>query len=321
MVPNRAGGFVVNEMLVVSLGGNAFAGKGEVMSMSGQFDFARTTLAPLAALLDGDQQVLITHGNGPQVGYMLARVEEALDKAYTLPLEVCVAESEGEIGYVLQQTVHNLTQGRRPVTTLLTQVVVDRHDPAFLQPTKPVGPWFEPEHTAALQQAGIDLIYDSQHRGRRVVPSPRPIAIVEMQVIQQMLALGVIVIAAGGGGIPVVDRGGSLEGVEAVVDKDLATALLASGLGAEQMVLVTGVAGVYTDFETDRARLLSNVHPDELERLAGDGHFPTGSMGPKVEAAIQFVRDTGKRAVICQPADLAQAIAGKAGTIVELEGR
>jgi carbamate kinase len=309
----------VKEIWVVSLGGNAFAGRGEVMTMSGQFDFARRTLAPLAALLDGEQQLLITHGNGPQVGYMLARVEEALGKAYSLPLEVCVAESEGEIGYVLQQTVHNLTQGRRPVTTLLTQVVVDRDDPAFLQPTKPVGPWFEPGHVAALEQTGIDLIIDSRGRGRRVVPSPRPTAIVEMQVIQQMMSLGVIVIAAGGGGIPVVEHDGRLEGVEAVVDKDLSTALLASGLGADQLVLVTGVDGVYTNFETDKARLLSRVHPDELESLAGAGHFPPGSMGPKVEAAIEYVRATGKRAVICQPADLAQAVEGRAGTIVELQ--
>jgi carbamate kinase len=289
------------------------------MTMSGQFAFARKTLAPLAALLDGEQQLLITHGNGPQVGYILTRVEEALGKAYTLPLEVCVAESEGEIGYVLQQTVHNLTQGRRPVTTLLTQVVVDRDDPAFLQATKPVGPWFEPGQLAALEQAGIDLVYDSRGRGRRVVPSPRPTAIVEMQVIRQILELGVIVIAAGGGGIPVVECDGRLEGVEAVVDKDLATALLASEIGADQLVLVTGVPGVYTDFETDNARLLSSVHPDELESLAGDGHFPPGTMGPKVEAAIEYVRATGKRAVICQPADLAEAIVGRAGTIVELQ--
>jgi carbamate kinase len=305
-------------MLVVSLGGNAFVGKGETMTMSGQFAFARKTLAPLATLLDGEQQLLITHGNGPQVGYMLTRIEEALGKAYSLPLEVCVAESEGEIGYVLQQTLHNLMQGKRPVATLLTQVVVDSNDPAFSQATKPVGPWLEPEHIGALQQAGIELIFDDQGRGRRVVPSPRPTAIVEMGVIQQMLKLGIIVIAAGGGGIPVVECEGVLEGVEAVIDKDLATALLATSLGADQLVLVTGVAGVYVDFATDRARLLSAVHPDEIESLAGAGHFPPGSMGPKVEAAIEYVRATGKRAVICQPADLVQAVLGKAGTIIQL---
>ncbi len=305
--------------LVISLGGNAFAGAGEAMSMSGQFAFARETLAPLAGLLDSDRQVLITHGNGPQVGYILTRVEEALGKAYELPLEVCVAESEGEIGYVLQQTLHNLTGGRRPVATLLTQVLVDRDDPAFARPTKPVGPWFEGNQVAALEQAGIDIVRDRAGRARRVVASPAPLAIVEIDVIRQMLELGVTVIAAGGGGIPVVAGNGGLEGVEAVVDKDLVTAMLAIGLDAEQMVLVTGVPGIYRDFDTDQASLLSKTHPEELEALAAAGQFPAGSMGPKVEAAIGFVRATGHRAVICQPSDLAEAIRGRAGTVVEKE--
>ena len=309
----------MSEKLVISLGGNAFAGAGEEMSMAGQFAFARNTLAPLAELLSTDRQVLITHGNGPQVGYILTRVEEALGKAYSLPLEVCVAESEGEIGYVLQQTVHNLTGGRRPVATLLTQVLVDADDPAFEQPSKPVGPWFQGAQVAALEREGMPLVYDTQGRGRRVVASPRPQSVVEIEVIRQMLELGVTVIAAGGGGIPVVEKGDALEGVEEVVDKVLATALLATHLGAERMVLVTGVAGVYTNFGSEQAHLLSRTSPDELEGLAGEGHFPPGTMGPKVEAAIQFVRDTGRPAVICQPADLIGAISGLAGTIISRE--
>ncbi len=309
----------MTDRLVISLGGNAFAAAGDEMTMSGQFAFARRTLAPLEGLLGSDRQLLITHGNGPQVGYILTRVEEALGKAYALPLEVCVAESEGEIGYVLQQTLHNLTGGRRPVATLLTQVLVDGADPAFTQPTKPVGPWFEGEQVTALEQAGIELVRDRAGRARRVVASPAPLAIVEIDVIRQMLDLGVVVIAAGGGGIPVVAVDGALEGVEAVVDKDLVTALLAQAIGATQMILVTGVQGVYRDFASERAHLLSRTHPAELEELAGAGHFPAGSMGPKVEAAIGFVRATGNRAVICQPADLPEAILGRAGTIVEPE--
>jgi carbamate kinase len=312
-------GSQVSEKLVISLGGNAFAGANEEMTMSGQFAFAAAALEPLSRFLDSDSQLLVTHGNGPQVGYILTRVEEALGKAYSLPLEVCVAESEGEIGYVLQQTLHNLTRGRHPVATLLTQVLVDENDPAFLNPTKPVGPWFELQQAATLEAAGIALVYDSDGRGRRVVPSPRPMSIVEVQVIRQMLELGVIVIAAGGGGIPVVERNGRLEGVEAVVDKDLATALLAVAIGADLLVLVTGVPGVYTNFLSGDACLLEHIHPDELEALASAGHFPPGSMGPKVEAAIAYVRATGKRAVICQPGDLVQAIAGKLGTIVDAE--
>lgn len=310
----------MNSQLVISLGGNAFAAAGEAMSMAGQFAFAARTLAPLATLLEGDSRLLLTHGNGPQVGYILTRVEEALGKAYELPLEVCVAESEGEIGYVLQQTIHNLNGGRKPVATLLTQVLVEPDDPAFAAPDKPVGPWFECEHAAALESAGMALVYDRQGRARRVVASPRPRGIVEIEVIRQMLALGVIVIAAGGGGIPVIEQAGQLRGVEAVVDKDLATALLAIALGADQLVLVTNVPGVYRDFDTPRAQLLSHTSPRELRSLAAEGQFPAGTMGPKVEAAVQFVESHGRPAVICQPADLATAVAGHAGTRIAMEG-
>ncbi|MDH4041083.1 MAG: carbamate kinase [Gammaproteobacteria bacterium] len=305
---------------VVSLGGNAFARPGEELTMAGQFEFADRTLAPLAASLDLDRPLLVTHGNGPQVGYILTRVEEALGKAYALPLEVCVAESEGEIGYVLQQTLHNLTRGQRPVAALLTQVRVAADDPAFDLPSKPIGPWFDPPQAATLASAGLAMVYDKAGRGRRLVPSPRPIEIVELPVIRQLLALGIIVIAAGGGGIPVIDADAGLEGVEAVVDKDLASALLAIGVGAGQLVMVTGVAGAFIDFDTESARLVTRATPDQMAGWLAAGHFPPGTMGPKVEAAIQFVRATGGRAVICQPADLAAALAGEAGTVVEQAG-
>jgi carbamate kinase len=303
--------------LVISLGGNAFAAAGERMSMAGQFAFAERTLAPLGVLLQDQCELLITHGNGPQVGYILTRVEEAIGKAYKLPLEVCVAESEGEIGYVLQQTIHNLNSGAQPVATLLTQVRVDPADPAFQAPGKPVGPWFEPEQASALERAGMALVHDRQGRGRRVVASPAPLGIVEVDIIRQMIDLGVIVIAAGGGGIPVVEEGGQLRGVEAVVDKDLATALLAIELDANQLVLVTGVPGVYRDFDTPRAQLLECTTPAELQVLAEQGQFPPGTMGPKVEAALQFVQATGRSAVICQPADLSLAVDGRGGTRIE----
>ena len=305
--------------LVVSLGGNAFAREGEAMSMAGQFRFAADTLAPLAALVRSEIELLVTHGNGPQVGYILTRVEEALASAYTLPLEVCVAESEGEIGYVLQQTLHNIGAGQRPVATLLTQVVVDSDDPAFTTPTKPIGPWFDAAQADRLEAAGMPLVRDDAGRGRRVVPSPAPTRIVEASVIDSILGLGVVTIAAGGGGIPVVERDGRLAGVEAVVDKDLATALLAIELRANRLVLVTDVDGVYRNFATPEARLIQSASPDALEALAVEGHFPPGSMGPKVRAAMQFVRATGAQAVICRAADLPAALAGQAGTVVEAD--
>ena len=282
---------------VISLGGNAFAPTGHDMTMAGQFEFAARALAPLAAM----------------------RVEEALGKAYRLPLEVCVAESEGEIGYVLQQTLHNLTHGQRAIGTLLTQVLVDPADSAFDHPSKPIGPWFDPQHAATLAQAGMDLVYDKAGRARRVVASPRPVSVLELEIIRQLLAMGVIVIAAGGGGIPVVQRGDSLQGVEAVVDKDLASALLATGVTAEQLVLVTGVAGAYLEFDTASPRLIKRASPGQLAGWLDAGQFAPGSMGPKVEAAIEFVRATGRRAVICQSADLAAALVGEAGTVVEPE--
>ena len=309
----------MSDTLVVSLGGNAFASEGRSMTMSGQFAFAEKALAPLAPALRQGRRILITHGNGPQVGYILTRVEEALGKAYRLPLEVCVAESEGEIGYVLQQTLHNLSGGKRPIATLLTQVRVDPNDPAFGNPTKPIGPWFTKEQSAALVRAGIAMVVDDRGRGRRVVASPAPEAIVETQIIRQMLDLGVTVIAAGGGGIPVIDYDGQLKGIEAVVDKDLATALLATEVKASLLVLVTGVPGVYTNFDTKRQRLLGQTNPRELGQLLEEGHFPPGTMGPKVQAAIRYVQDTGNRAVICQSADLTNALSGGAGTIIEPE--
>jgi carbamate kinase len=309
----------VNDTLVISLGGNAFATEDNRMTMSGQFAFAEKALAPLAPALRQGRRILITHGNGPQVGYILTRVEEALGKAYRLPLEVCVAESEGEIGYVLQQTLHNLSGGKRPIATLLTQVRVNPDDPAFAKPTKPIGPWFTTEQRVELERAGIAMVMDDKGRGRRVVPSPAPESIVETQIIRQMLDLGVTVIAAGGGGIPVIDYDGQLQGIEAVVDKDLATALLATEVKASLLVLVTGVPGVYTDFETKQQRLLGKTNPRELGRLLEEGHFPPGTMGPKVQAAIRYVQNTGNRAVICQSADLTNALNGSAGTIIEPE--
>lgn len=305
----------MKDRLLISLGGNAFVSEHQDMTMLGQFEFAARTLAPLADML-AEQQLLITHGNGPQVGYILTRVEEALDKAYALPLEVCVAESEGEIGYVLQQTIHNLMAGRRPVTTLLTQVLVDANDDAFARPTKPIGPWFDAQLARVLSEAGIELVYDTDGRGRRVVASPRPLAIIESDIIQQVLELGIIVIAAGGGGIPVVEQDGQLRGVEAVVDKDLASAMLATSIDAGLLVLVTGVPGVYTDFGKDNAQLIATTTPDELSIWLSEGHFAPGTMGPKVEAAIDYVRASGNRAVICQPSDLVAACRGEAGTVV-----
>lgn len=311
------------ERVVVALGGNAFARPDGGLTMQGQFDFARRALRRLLPLFDRHHETLISHGNGPQVGYMLIRVDRALGDAYSLPLEVCVAESEGELGYVLQQSLHNVLaeEGRpRPVVSVLTQVVVDADDPAFARPTKPIGPFYDAARARRLEAEGFAMVEDAGRGYRRVVPSPRPRAIVEAQVLDRLLADGVVVVAAGGGGIPVVEEQGVLRGVEAVVDKDLSSALLADRIGAKRLVVLTGVPCAYLDFGRPTQRALGAVTADDARMLLEEGHFAAGSMRPKVEAAVGFARVPGREAIICDPATLEAALAGEGGTRVYSRG-
>jgi carbamate kinase len=306
--------------VVVVFGGNAFASPEGRLTMAGQLQFAHDALRQVESLLDEGVELLISHGNGPQVGHILTRVEEALGKAYSIPLEVCVAESEGELGYVLQQSLYNVLQelGRsRSIVGLLTQVVVDENDDAFQNPTKPIGPFYEQADAESLRQKGFQVIEDAGRGFRRVVPSPQPRAIVELDVIRKLLALGVIVIAAGGGGIPVVQRNGRLHGLEAVIDKDLTAALMADQLDAELLVILTGVPCAYRHFNTPKQEAIGRVGVDRARTLLGEGHFAPGSMKPKMEAAIQFVTKPGRRAMICDPPSLARALRGAAGTLIE----
>lgn len=306
--------------VVVVLGGNAFAPPGAPLTMAGQFRFARDALASLGPLLDPSIELFVGHGNGPQVGHMLIRVEEALGKAYALPLEVCVAESEGELGYVLSQSLGNLLRERgtpRPIASLLTQVVVDADDPGFDRPDKPVGPFYDADQAAALRAEGFAVKEDAGRGFRRVVASPEPREVIDWKVIDALLSLGVVVIAAGGGGVPVTrDAGGELRGVDAVIDKDLSAALLAGLLGADLLVILTGVDGAYRDFGTPSATRIDRLTAAEARALAAEGQFAPGSMGPKMEAAARFAAQGG-RAIICDPPSLTAALEGRAGTTVE----
>jgi carbamate kinase len=306
--------------VVVVLGGNAFAPPGAPFTMAGQFRFAHEALATLGPLLDRDVELVVGHGNGPQVGHMLVRVEEALGKAYALPLEVCVAESEGELGYVLAQTLGNLSRERgapRPIASLLTQVEVDPRDPAFGGPDKPVGPFYDAAQADALRAKGFAVREDAGRGFRRVVPSPEPRAIVDVEIVSGLLSMGAIVVAAGGGGIPVTRApDGTLRGLDAVIDKDLTAAVLAQAIGAELLVILTAIDAAYLDHGTDRRRPLRRASPAEVRAHAAEGHFAPGSMGPKMEAAARFASRAGCRAVICDPPSLAEALAGRAGTSV-----
>ncbi len=305
---------------IVVLGGNAFASSTGKLTMAGQFAFAREVIDALGPLLEREVELVVGHGNGPQVGHMLIRVEQSLGEAYAIPLEVCVAESEGELGYVLDQSLYNVLAERdihRPVVSVLTQVVVDEHDEAFAKPTKPIGPFYSAERAASLRAEGMCVVEDAGRGYRRVVASPAPVAIVEVEVIASLVASGAVVIAAGGGGIPVVRDGKKLRGVDAVIDKDRAAALLGEQLSADLLVVVTGVPCAYLDWGKSSQRPLGRVTPDEVRRYLAEGHFAPGSMGPKMDAVARFADAPGRRAIVCDPASVTAALRGQAGTIVE----
>ena len=304
--------------LVVAIGGNALLGSDEAGSAEDQFANAMLTAGPLVELVAAGCRLVITHGNGPQVGAALLRSDLAAGQAYVLPYDCCVAATQGEIGYVLQYALWQQMQlvGLQvPVVALITQVQVDRHDAAFHRPTKPVGPYYERERADELRRTRGFTFVEVAGRGfRRVVPSPVPREIVELPAIRACLEQGLVVIAAGGGGIPVFNDKDVSKGVEAVVDKDLTSALLASALPADLLVIVTAVERVCLDYGTARERPLDQLSAAEARRHLADGQFPEGSMGPKIRAALAYIDGGGREAVITDAAHLVLAVEGRAGT-------
>lgn len=304
---------------LIAVGGNSLIRAGQRGSTEEQFQNARETARRVTQLVSDGWRVLITHGNGPQVGAALLRSERASQEAYAQPLDVCVATTQSEIGYFLQRGME--TELRRagmftPVMTILTQVQVNKSDPAFGNPTKPIGPFY----TRALAEErkrtfGWSMIEDASRGYRRVVPSPEPVAILEQEIIRQVLELGIIVIALGGGGIPVIlEHNNEVAGVEAVIDKDRASALLASGLGVDCLIISTDVDQVYLDYRQPKQRGLKRATAGQMQRYLEQGHFPPGSMGPKIESAIRFLRKGGKEVIITSCSRLLDAVQGKAGT-------
>lgn len=299
--------------IVIALGGNALLRRGEPLSAENQRENIRRACAQIARVAPGNELVM-AHGNGPQVG-LLALQGAAYKEVPSYPLDVLGAETEGMIGYIIEQELGNLLPFEVPFATLLTQVEVDPEDPAFKAPSKPIGPVYSREEAERLaEQRGWSIAPDGE-RFRRVVPSPRPKRIFEIRPISWLLEKGCVVICAGGGGIPTVyDQHGRLQGVEAVIDKDLCSALLAEQLGADLLVIATDVDGAYLDWGTAQQRRIVEAHPQQLERLG----FAAGSMGPKVEAACQFARHTGKVAVIGSLEQIEAIVRGAAGTRVSL---
>ena len=303
--------------IVVALGGNALLKRGEPMTAEKQWENVRAAALAIAPLASGNELVL-SHGNGPQVG-LLALQAACYTAVDPYPLDVLDAQTEGMIGYMIEQELGNNLPEYIPFATLLTMVEVDPADPAFLDPSKFVGPGYQRSEAEKISREKGWIFKKDGDSWRRVVPSPRPKRIFEIRPIQWLLEKGTVVICAGGGGIPVMFRPGErqiLTGVEAVIDKDLASALLAQEISADLFVMVTDVQGVYLDWRTSEARVIEETTPEELCKY----EFPAGSMGPKVEAACQFVRMTGNRAAIGALGDILAIVAGRSGTQVHPVG-
>ncbi|MDP3845926.1 MAG: carbamate kinase [Pseudomonas sp.] len=294
--------------IVVALGGNALLRRGEPMTAENQRLNVRIATEQIAKITPGNQMV-IAHGNGPQVG-LLALQAAAYTSVNPYPLDVLGAETEGMIGYMIEQELGNLLPFAVPFATLLTQVEVDPADPAFQHPSKPIGPVYSKEEAERLaSEKGWSIAADGD-QFRRVVASPRPKQIFELRPIKWLLDQGTVVICAGGGGIPTMYKDGKLQGVEAVIDKDLCTALLAEQLEADLLIIATDVNAVFIDWGQPTQQSVHCAHPDELDKL----DFAAGSMGPKVQAACEFARHTGKVAVIGSLADIEAIVQGSAGT-------
>lgn len=307
------------ETLVVALGGNAITLPNEPGTIPRQFEHTRETLEHLKPLFRSDFRLVITHGNGPQIGNILIRVEEGERKVPRLPLDTCVADCQGGMGYMIQRLGCELFRRegiRRDVVTVVTQVLVDRNDPGFAHPSKPIGPFYTAEQAGQIRQEKPHWKIREIEKGRfrRVVPSPRPGKVLEGTTIRELLDTGAVVVACGGGGIPVAWDGDRLVGVEAVVDKDLASGLLATDIRAQKLIIVTSVEQVGIRFGQTGQEWLGTVTHEEASKYLAAGEFPPGSMGPKVEAAIDFVARGGEECIITSTELVARAVEGKAGT-------
>jgi carbamate kinase len=309
------------DRLVIALGGNALLQRGEEDAADVMRANARFAAEQIAEIASRGHEVVLTHGNGPQVGRILLQNEAAREIVHPMPLDVCGAESQGQIGYLLQVAIGDVFYERdmeKPVVTILTLTRVPTDDPAFRNPTKPVGPYYlEKDAKQFAEERGWAVAPSGEGTWRRVVPSPHPYSIVEAPVIRTLVETGAIVIAAGGGGVPVVEEGPRLVGREAVVDKDLAAAILARDVQAKTLVILTDVDGVYSNWASKKDRKkLDRLDPKEARRMLEAGEFGEGSMGPKVEAALNFVDAGGAQAVIASLKDAVAAAEAGAGTVI-----
>jgi carbamate kinase len=308
-------------LAVVAIGGNSLIKDRMHQDVRQQYIAAHETTGHIASMIADGWDVVIAHGNGPQVGFILRRSELAAHELHEVPLDSCGADTQGAIGYALVQNLENELRQRgidRPVAAVVTQTEVAEDDPAFSHPSKPIGSFMEEEEAQRRKAQGWEVVEDAHRGWRRVVASPRPKRIVELGTIKILVRAGAVVVAAGGGGIPVVaNQEGDLRGVEAVIDKDLASSLLASNLGAELFLITTAVEKVALDFGTPQQRWVNHLTLAEARKYYEmRTHFAEGSMGPKIEAVIEFLERGGRRALITDPVNVERALAGQTGTTI-----
>ena len=310
-----------NKIAVVAIGGNSLIKDKKNVTVESQYQAVKETTVHIADMIESGWTVAIGHGNGPQVGFILRRSEIAhkVEGMHEVPLDVCGADSQGAIGYALQQNLQNILRSRgidKPVATVITQVRVDAEDDAFKSPTKPIGTFMEEEEAQhRVKNLGWDVVEDSGRGWRRVVPSPLPKEVVELPSVKQLIAAGHIVITVGGGGIPVVMEKGALKGVAAVIDKDYASSLLASEINADLFIISTAVEKVALNFGKPNEKWLDRITLSEAKAYLAEGtHFAKGSMAPKIQAVIYFLEAGGKEALITNPENIGRALKGETGT-------
>jgi carbamate kinase len=309
----------MSKIAVVAVGGNSLIKDEKHKAVEDQYEAACESMHHIADMIQGGWSVVITHGNGPQVGFILRRSELARQELHEVPLDACGADTQGAIGYMFQKALHNEFKRRgmkQKAVTLVTQVLVDKNDPAFQHPSKPIGSFMR-EADARVKQAseGWAMVEDAGRGWRRVVPSPKPQAIVERDAILALIAGGFVVIAVGGGGVPVIeDAQGELVGVEAVIDKDYASALLAHSIEADLFVISTAVEKAALHYNKPEQKWLDRISLAEARQYLAEGHFQKGSMGPKIEAIISFLERGGRQALITNPENIGRALGGETGT-------
>jgi len=317
---------LTTDLAVVAIGGNSLIADSTRPEIVHQWDAVHETTGQIAQMIeDGWKGVVITHGNGPQVGFILRRNELALGEVHTIPFSLVVADTQGSIGFMLQQALNNdfrQRQIQRETTTIITQTRVDEDDPAFDNPSKPIGSFLDEATARTFEARGWHVVEDAGRGWRRVVPSPRPVEIVEIEAVRQAIEMGWAVVACGGGGIPVVrDTDGKLRGVSAVIDKDMASSLLAVDLRADLFLISTGVEKVALHFGTPQQVDLTQFTVADAKRYREEGHFAAGSMQPKIDACIEFLENSNNphaRCLITNPQNLQRALAGETGTRISL---